>query len=74
MTSSYLQIGHLTCESPFWAFCLGALETSCAMSINVSKNMKICTTQCMCGKRVKMAWNDMYWEEESNKNNPQMKN
>jgi hypothetical protein len=34
----------------------------------------ICTTQCMYGKRMKMAWDDMYWEKESNKNNPQMRN
>lgn len=42
ITSSYLQKGHPRCESPLWAFSLGALETSCAMSIDVFKNMKIC--------------------------------
>jgi hypothetical protein len=42
ITSSYLQKGHLRCESPLWAFSLGALEAFRAMSTNVSKNMKIC--------------------------------
>lgn len=42
ITSSYLQKGHLRYESPLWAFSLGALEASSAMSTNVSQNMKIC--------------------------------